>query len=113
MTDRHTLTMGGLRVTWEAPRHGSASVALHGDLDNLSVPVLQQVFDTLYEQRCFVIRIDLAQLEFIDSSGLGALVGAWRDCRHEDGEVSATNPTVGVLRLMDMTGISSFLLSPA
>jgi anti-anti-sigma factor len=113
MADRYTLTLGGLRVSWDAPHEGAVSLSLHGDLDNVTVPVLRQVLDTLYEQRCFVIRLDLSQLAFIDSSGLGALVGAWRHCKQEDGEVSASNPTVPVRRLMDMTGISTFLLTSA
>jgi hypothetical protein len=65
MADHYTLTLGGLRVTWDAPREGAVSLSLHGDLDNVTVPVLRQVLDTIYDQRCFVIRLDLAQLAFI------------------------------------------------
>jgi anti-anti-sigma factor len=112
VTDHFSLSLGGLRVTWDAPLDRGVQIHLQGDLDTVTVPVFQEVLDTLYKQECFVIRLDLAHLEFIDSSGLGALVGAWRYCREHDGHVTATGPTVPVRRLMDMTGISTFLLTP-
>jgi anti-anti-sigma factor len=109
--DHHSLWLGGLQVTWDAPEEGSAQVRLQGDLDNLTVPVFQEVLQALYEARCFVVRLDLAGLEFIDSSGLGAVVGAWRYCQARQGRVTASSPSVAVRRLMDMTGISGFLLT--
>ncbi len=112
MTDHFSLSLGGLHLTWDAPAERGAQIHLQGDLDTVTVSVFQEVLDTLYKQECFVIRLDLAHLEFIDSSGLGAMVGAWRHCRDHEGHVTATAPTVPVRRLMDMTGISTFLLSP-
>ena len=57
------------------------------------------------------MRLDLGRLELIDSSGLGALVGAWRRCAQQEGAVTVVHPTSAVRQLMDMTGISKFLLS--
>jgi anti-anti-sigma factor len=111
VTDHFSLSLGGLQVLWDAPLDGAAQAHLQGDLDSLTVPVLREVLDTLYHQQCFVIRLDLTHLVFIDSSGLGALVGAWRHCREHDGRVTVSSPTTSVRRLMDMTGISSFLLT--
>jgi anti-sigma B factor antagonist len=118
VTDHFSLSLGGLRLTWDTPQDSdtlqSTGVQVHvqGDLDTVTVPVFQEVLDGLYQQGCFVVRLDLAHLEFIDSSGLGAMVGAWRHCREHEGQVTALAPTVSVRRLMDMTGISTFLLAP-
>lgn len=113
MTDRYTLSLGGLQVGWGAPERGAALVSLEGDLDSLSVPVLQQALDAIYAGPCYDIRLDLAALEFIDSSGLGALVSAWRHCSERGGSVTASNPRESVRRLMDMTGITAMLLGEA
>ena len=113
MPDRFTLSLGGLQVRWETPGDRAAEVALDGDLDNLSVPVLREALDVLYAQNCFEIRLDLGGLSFTDSSGLGAMVGAWRRCQREGGTLSVTNPSASVRRLMDMTGISKLLLPVA
>ncbi|HWG73417.1 MAG TPA: STAS domain-containing protein [Acidimicrobiales bacterium] len=113
MTDSFTLSLGGLQVRWGTPGEQRAEVSLDGDLDNLSVPVLREALDALYAQGCFEIRLDLTDLAFTDSSGLGAMVGAWRRCQREGGTVSVVNPSPSVRRLMDMTGISKLLLAPA
>ncbi len=113
MSDRFTLSLGGLQVRWETPGDHTAEVVLDGDLDNLSVPVLREALEALYTQGCFEIRLDLEGLAFTDSSGLGAMVGAWRRCQREGGTLSVTNPSVPVRRLMDMTGISKLLLPAA
>lgn len=110
MTDRYTLSLGGLRVGWESPPRAAALVSLAGDLDSLSIPVLQQALDAIYAEACHDIRLELGALEFIDSSGLGALVGAWRYCHERGGTVIACNPRAPVRRLMDMTGIAPMLL---
>lgn len=113
MADRFSLSLGGLQVRWEQPDGTSAEVVLEGDLDNLSVPVLREALESLYAQDCFHIELNLAGLSFTDSSGLGAMVGAWRRCQREGGSLLVRNPSAGVRRLMDMTGISKLLLPAA
>jgi anti-sigma B factor antagonist len=113
MADEYALSLGGLRVRWEQPSGAEGRVALEGDLDALSLPVLTQTLGGLYDKACFRIVVDLGALEFIDSTGLGALVAAWRRCREEGGTLNAVNPSDPVRRLMDLTGISRFLLPAA
>jgi anti-sigma B factor antagonist len=110
MADRYTLSLGGLQVHWQVPGAGVAHVALGGDLDTLSVPVLRQALDSLYDAGHFGLNFDLSNLQFIDSSGIGALVAAWRKGQEAGGQVTATNPTTTVRRLLDVTGISRYLL---
>lgn len=114
MAEGYSLSLGGLQVHWDVPPEGhTADVTLEGDLDNLSVPVFREALDALYAHQCFEVRLDLKALAFTDSSGLGAMVGAWRRCQREGGTLSVSNPSPSVRRLMDMTGISKLLLPPA
>ena len=110
MPDSYLLSLGGLRVAWQRPERGEASVRLEGDLDNLSVPVLREMVDALYEGACFVIRLDLDDLTFIDSSGLGALVSIWRRCQGEGGQATVVRTSESVRRLLEMTGIAKLLM---
>ncbi len=110
MPDSYVLSLGGLKVAWQHAAGGPVRVHLQGELDNLSVPVLTQTVDTLYAAGCFQISLDLSDLTFIDSSGLGALVSVWRRCQSEAGRATAVNPSDLVRRLMDMTGIARFLI---
>ncbi len=113
MSDHFTLSLGGLHVAWETPGAHGAVLTLDGDLDNLSVPVLREALDAIYAAGCFTILLDLGNLAFTDSSGLGAMVGAWRRCQREGGNLTVANPSPSVRRLMDMTGISKLLLPAA
>ncbi len=110
MTDRYDLALAGLRVRWSPPEEGRARVTLDGDLDNLSLPVLDQALERLWADGTTSIQIDLAEVGFIDSGGLGALVGAWRRARELGGAVTALNPTSSVRDLMQLTGIARYLL---
>lgn len=109
MSDGYSLSLGGLRLQWAEPSDGTVYITLDGELDNLSVAVLRQALESVYAADCYSIRLDLAGLSFIDSSGLGALVGAWRHCSQHQGTVAVVDPTTTVSQLMDMTGISRFL----
>ena len=110
MPDSYVMSLGGLQVGWSDPAGGAAHVRLEGELDNLSVPVLRQTVDTLFDGGCFQIRLDLAALSFIDSSGLGALVSIWRRCDRDGGQATVTEASEPVRRLLDMTGITAFLI---
>jgi anti-sigma B factor antagonist len=110
VVDQYVLSLGGLTLRWDDPDGGAALLTLEGELDGVSLPVLGQTLEGLYREGCFDVSIDLAGVEFIDSSGLGALVAAWRRCRDEGGRAVARNPSAPVRRLMDLTGISRFLL---
>jgi stage II sporulation protein AA (anti-sigma F factor antagonist) len=113
MAETFTLSLGGLQVRWDSPDEDGVVLALQGDLDNLSVPVLREALDAIYATGCFTIVLDLHELAFTDSSGLGAMVGAWRRCQREGGHLTVINPSGSVRRLMDMTGISKLLFPAA
>ncbi len=111
MPEAFLLSQGGLRVRWEGPSGTAARLRLEGELDNLSVPVLNQALDGLYQAGCTEIVFDLTDLSFVDSSGLGALVGAWRHCQEAGGTARASNPSTMVQQLLNVTGIGRYLLS--
>jgi anti-sigma B factor antagonist len=110
MPETFVLSSGGLHVRWDRPAGSEARLRLEGELDSLSIPVLNQALTGLYRAGAVNITFDLADLAFVDSSGLGALVGAWRQCQDAGGTARAINPSSMVQRLMDVTGISRYLL---
>ena len=55
-----------------------ALVGMSGDLDFNAAPQLGDAIDRLLEARAHEIWVDLRQLDFIDSTGLAALIGARR-----------------------------------
>ena len=53
--------------------------------------------------------IDLSQTNFIDSSGLGALVGKISTCRKKGGDVRLISPTQRVVEILQITNLDKVL----
>ena len=50
------------------------SIVLNGDFDALAVTEIRPLFDRLAERETTNVLVDMADVSFIDSSGIGALV---------------------------------------
>lgn len=51
------------------------------------------------------VYVDLARVTFIDSSGLGALLGRWRRIRQEGGRMVLVAPAPAVRPVLELAGI--------
>ena len=81
----------GLRID-VSQAGGVAAVSLHGALDIATVPTFDQRVDALRRDGHRAVRIDLRDLDFIDSHGLGALLRAWREWRAPDHAIEVVGP---------------------
>jgi anti-anti-sigma factor len=90
----------------------SLDVALVGDLDMTAALKLESGFeDLLAADDIRRLVFDLADLAFIDSAGLGALL-AIRDRTHDLGiEMVLTNPSDPARRILELSGMAPVLLS--
>jgi anti-sigma B factor antagonist len=73
-----------------------------GELDAFSVPGFREQLASLRDRGPVVI--DLAGVPFMDSSGLGALIGGIRRIRDAGGSVAVVCDRPAVLRLLHTTG---------
>ena len=85
----------------------TGTVTLAGDLDIASAPRLGETFDWLCEQGCQQIVVDVAEVSFVDSSGLAAFVRAHQTLLHAGGRLTLRRPGHSMRRLLEMTGLSS------
>lgn len=74
----------------------------HGDLDAVSAPELRTCLALLAQPTSVVI--DLAAVPFIDSVGLGALVGGIRRIREAGGSVLVFAPRRSIARVLHTSG---------
>ncbi|MCU1395877.1 MAG: Anti-sigma factor antagonist [Ilumatobacteraceae bacterium] len=87
-------------------------VIAEGDIDLAGGPVLDAAIVRVEGSKPVVI--DLAAVEFIDSSGLRSLLAASRRAETRHSSVVLRNPSSGVLRLLSITGTADqFTLEPA
>ncbi|MDQ4133330.1 MAG: STAS domain-containing protein [Actinomycetota bacterium] len=83
-----------------------AVVRLVGELDCATAPILRDSVDDLRAQGVSRVVMDMAQLTFIDSSGLRELVVALTRQREVGGEVVLQGPSPQTMRVLDMVGLS-------
>ncbi len=79
--------------------------ALSGTLDIATSPTLRAALMEAAERDNHEIIVDLTQLEFLDSTGLGALIGAHKRAAEHDGGVRLVAHEGQILRLLRITGL--------
>ncbi len=89
----------------------TAAVVLRGEHDIYTVPSIRERLAELQAKQLFVI-IDLSQTAFLDSSVLGAMLGATEQARDQGKDVAIVlgdPPTETVARIFEVTGLSEVL----
>lgn len=93
----------------DAVVRGLIVVEVPGDLDLYSAPLLHTVLTDQYRVgQCLVI-IDMSGLGFMDSSGLGVLIGGLKRARAAGGGLVLAAAPEKVLRVLRITGVARVL----
>ncbi len=103
-------------LTYQPPGDdGLVVVALSGELDFHDADRARQgLTGAALSPGCRGVRVNLAQLEFIDSSGLGALVAGYKTATAAGVGYAVANPNRLVRQVLDTTRLGELLgLSPA
>jgi anti-sigma B factor antagonist len=78
---------------------------LGGTLDIATSPTLRAALLEAADRSNHEIVVDLTQLEFLDSTGLGALIGAHKRAAEHGGSVRLVAHEGQILRLLRITGL--------
>jgi anti-sigma B factor antagonist len=85
-------------------------IEAHGELDLATAPRLAARLDALRSNgRPGRVLVDLSGVEFCDSTGLRALIGAAAELRAAGGRLAVSAPAGPVSRLLDVTGAGEWL----
>jgi anti-anti-sigma factor len=85
---------------------GGAVVSVGGDLEFGTVASLRTALIDLSQQGCDPLVVDLAGLEFIDSTGLSLLIQAKQRFESEGRYFALRRPSHRVLRVLETSGIA-------
>lgn len=80
-------------------------VYLQGEVDLASAPQLRRGVYDLIDQGHQRIAIDLSDVDFMDSTGLGVLIGALKRLRESDGSLVLAGIKPAVARVFEITGL--------
>jgi anti-anti-sigma factor len=90
----------------KAELHGAPGVAVHGEVDVSAVPSLVEALDAAIRDSAGAFVIDLCDVEFLESSGLSALMRARALLGRDDRALAIVCPTGPVRRLFELAGVS-------
>jgi anti-sigma B factor antagonist len=88
---------------------GIAIVEPRGRLNMVAAPRLRELIASLVEGGTAKIVVDLGSTEFIDSSGLGALISGLKTARQAGGDLRIAAPTAQVDTVLSLTNLNRVL----
>jgi len=86
-------------------RESTTSFKLRGSLDLATAPTVRAALTEASEKGGHHLIVDLTQLEFLDSTGLGVLIGAHRRAVEHGGSFRLVITDGPITRLLNITGL--------
>lgn len=83
-----------------------AILSLNGRLDLASGAALKEEVKKLFEKEINQVHLNMAKVDFINSSGLGALVSIMKEVRVQKGRLTLSNLATYVQEIFDITQLS-------
>lgn len=84
-------------------------VAATGEIDNVSAPALREALVAALDEGAPQVVVDLTGVEFLDSSGLGALVGVNKHAQRTSARVAVVCPQPHLRRLFEISRLDEVL----
>jgi anti-sigma B factor antagonist len=81
-------------------------VEVGGEIDVYTAPKLREALIELVQGGTFNIVVDMEQVEFLDSTGLGVLVGGLKRVRSHDGSMTLVCTQERLLKIFRITGLT-------
>lgn len=81
-------------------------VAVRGEVDVATVPRLREQLIELVSRGENHLVLDLDAVDFLDSTGLGVLIGALKRVRTADGDLSLVCTHARILKVLEITGLT-------
>ena len=84
-------------------------IAAQGEVDVSCASQLREAIDAAIDDGVRQIEVNLAEVPYIDSTGIGVLVGAAHRALDAQAQLVVSNPQRNVKRVLDLLGITAEL----
>ena len=96
-----------MELNLQSETHDSHTVVtVAGEIDVYTAPKLRERIVALVDQGQYNLVIDMSGVEFLDSTGLGVLVGGLNRVRAHDGSLSLVCADERILKIFRITGLT-------
>lgn len=87
----------------------NVEIKVAGEIDAYTAPELREALFPLAEQDSINMMIDLTEVTYMDSTGLGVIVGVFKMVRAQQGEFEMMGLSNRLERLFDITGLAEII----
>ena len=87
-------------------KDGVEVVDVEGEIDIYTAPRLRELLIDLVSQGSYQLIVNLAKVGFLDSTGLGVLVGGLKRVRAHDGSLDLVCTRQRILKILRITGLT-------
>lgn len=101
--------MHEFRLDTAGPTGDCAVLRVAGEVDVYTAPMLRERIRELAAGGAIHLIADLGQVDFLDSTGLGALIGGLKRLREDGGSLALVICTPRILRIFQITGLTKAL----
>lgn len=81
-------------------------IVVGGEVDVYTAPQLRERIISLVDDGHYDLVVDMEQVEFLDSTGLGVLVGGLKRVRAHDGSLALVCTQERILKIFRITGLT-------
>lgn len=96
----------GYKITQDA---NDVIMALNGELDVFTAPEAKDKMIDILKKGNINLVLDLTEVEFVDSTGLGVFISAFKHANTTGSRLALKNPSDRIKKLLDLTGISKII----
>ena len=97
-------------LEWEV-KQDTLTVYPQGDLDMATARIMKEQIESILYSRLGVkhLAINLKRIRFIDSSGLGMLIGCYKYMQGRDGSMMLVEASKTVYRILELSGMKKLM----
>ena len=88
-------------------KDGIEIVDVEGEIDVYTAPRLRELLIELVNSRFYQLVVNMEKVEFLDSTGLGVLVGGLKRVRAHDGSLDLVCTQDRILKIFRITGLTN------
>lgn len=93
-------------------KNGSKTlVKVVGEVDVSNAPQLRQELEAALGEATPQVVVDFSEVPYIDSTGIGVLVGAAHRAKEAGGSLTLSNPQKNVARVLSLLGVDKELVA--
>lgn len=85
-------------------------VEISGEVDIHTSSNLKEALNNILNDKEADLKLDCMHLSYIDSTGLGVLIGILKRVKKNDNNIEIVNPQTNILKLFSITGLDKIFI---